>query len=111
MDLALLVLLPIALLLAAAVAATLSVRRSSVRIGTDGVEIRNWGMTPELVPLERVVRFEEPVAVGSFAGLRPKTAVLVLTDGTRRAVRSLSDPEAGTGIDALNARLAALRKG
>ena len=40
----------------------------------------------------------------------PATAVLVLTDGSRLPVRSLSDPDAGVGVDALNARVAALRR-
>ena len=54
-------------------------------------------------------RFEDTEAVGNFSGLRPATAVLVLTDGSRLPVRSLSDPDAGVGVDALNARVAALR--
>ena len=47
--------------------------------------------------------------VGMFSGLRPATAVLVLTNGTRVPVRSLGEPEAGYGIEALNQRLTALR--
>ena len=41
--------------------------------------------------------------------VRPDTATLVLTDGTRIVVRNPTDPEAGRGADALNDRLAALR--
>jgi hypothetical protein len=35
--------------------------------------------------------------------------VLVRTDGTRIPVRTVASPEAGIGVDALNARLTALR--
>lgn len=106
-----LVLLPLLLLAAAAAAALLSVHRSSLRITAAGVEIRNYRKPPKLVPLAQVARFEPAVPVGNFTSVRPATAVLVLTDGTRLAVRSLSEPEAGTGIDALNARVEALRHG
>ena len=105
----LLVLLPLALLAAAVVAALVTVRRSSVRITSAGVEIRNYPQTATVVPLADVVRFEQPVPVGNFSSLRPRTGILVLTDGSRLAVRSLSEPEAGYGIDALNARVESLR--
>jgi hypothetical protein len=110
LDLALIVLLPIALVVGAAVAAYVSVRRSSLRITTAGVEVRNYRQPPRLVPLGEVARFEEPAPVGNFAGVKPKTGVLVLTDGSRIAVRSITEPDAGTGIDALNARLEAVRR-
>ena len=58
-----------------------------------------------------MLRFEEAQAVGNFSSLRPATAVLVLVDGTRLPVRSLSDPDAGAGVEALNARVRALRPG
>lgn len=105
-----LVLLPIVVLGAAAVAAFVSVRRSTLRITADGVEYRNYPQAPRVVPLAQVRRFEDAEAVGNFSSLRPATAVLVLTDGSRLAVRSLSDPEAGHGVDALNARVHALRR-
>ena len=104
-----LVLLPVAVLLTAAGAALVSVRRSSVRITAAGVEFRNYPQTAKLIPLAQVARFEAPVSVGNFASVRPQTGVLVLTDGSRLAVRSLSEPEAGHGIDALNARVESFR--
>jgi hypothetical protein len=102
--------IPVVLLAAAAIAAIVSVRRSSLRITRDGVEIHNYLRTPTLIPLAEAARFEESRPAGMFASLVPKTGVLVLTDGTRLPVRSLSDPEAGTGVDALNARVESLRR-
>ena len=104
-----LVLLPIAILGAAAVAAWVSVRHSSVRITAAGVEVRNYPQPAKLITLARVTRFEAPAVVGNFSSLRPRTGVLVLADGSRLPVRSLSEPEAGYGIDALNARVESLR--
>ncbi len=104
-----LILLPVALLAAAAVAALLSVRRSTVRITTTGVEIRNYPQAMTTIPLHDAVRFEVPVPFGNFPSARPKTAVLVLLDGTRLSVRSLTEPDAGYGIEALNTRLELLR--
>ncbi len=104
-----LVALPLVALGIAAVLALVSVRRSTLRITADGVEYRNYPQATQVVPLGRVQRFEDAVAVGNFGSLRPATAVLVLTDGSRLPVRSLSDPDAGVGVDALNARVAALR--
>lgn len=104
-----LVLLPVVVLVAAAIAALVSVRRSSVRITAAGVEFRNYPQPAKLIPLEQVARFEAPISVGNFPSVRPQTGVLVLTDGSRLAVRSVSEPEAGHGIDALNARLEAVR--
>jgi hypothetical protein len=101
---------PLALIALAALAAAVSVHKSSVRITGEGVEIRNSGQEPRLVPLDAVDGFVEPPRVGSFAGLRPRTAVLVLRDGSRLPVRSLVEPDAGYGIDALNARVNALRR-
>ncbi len=105
-----LVLLPVAVLVAAAIAALVSVRRSSLRITADGVEIRNYPQPPKLIPLVQITRFEATVPVGNFPSLRPQTGVLVLADGSRVPVRQLSDPEAGRGIDALNDRLDSLRE-
>lgn len=104
-----LVLLPVLLLGAAALAALVSVRRSSLRITAAGVEIRNYPQPSTLIPLAQVTRFEPPAAVGNFSSLRPRTAVLVLTDGSRLPVRSISEPDAGFGVDALNARVESLR--
>lgn len=107
---AVLVLLPVAILVVVAIVALVSVRRSSLRITAAGVEIRNYPQPIHTVPLEQVTRFEVTVPVGNFPSMRPRTAVLVLTDGSRLPVRSLSDPEAGSGIDALNARVDSLRR-
>lgn len=104
-----LVLLPLVALGVAAVLALVSVRRSTLRITTAGVEYRNYPQATQTVALVMVRRFEEAEAVGNFGSLRPATAVLVLTDGSRLPVRSLSDPEAGVGVAALNARVEALR--
>jgi len=106
----LLVLLPMALLAATVIAALVTVRRSTVRITAAGVAIRNYPQPERLVPLAEVTQFEAMVPVGNFQSLRPRTAVLVLTDGTRLAVRSLAEPDAGYGVDALNARVESLRQ-
>lgn len=102
--------IPLALIGAAAIAAFLSVRLSSLRITRDGVEIHNAWQAPTVVPLAAVLRFEEAERVGMFSFVRPKTGVLVVDDGTRLAVRVLADPEAGIGVDALNARVESLRR-
>ena len=105
-----LVLLPVAVLIAAAIAALVSVRRSSLRISAAGVEISNYPQPAKLIPLAQVTRFEATVPMGNFPSLRPQTGVLVLSDGSRLPVRQLSDPDAGHGIDALNQRLDSLRR-
>src|SRR5215470_4536810 len=99
------VLIPVVLVGAAA----LSVARSSLRITSDGVEIRNYRQPEQVVPLARVDHFEPTPSVGNFSFLRPPTAALVLIDGSRIPVRRISDPEAGRGVDALNARVEELR--
>jgi hypothetical protein len=104
-----LVILPLLVLVLAAAAAVVSVRGSTLRIARSGVEFRNYPQATQTVPLDRVARFEPTQAVGNFASLRPSTAVLVLTDGTRLPVRRIAAPDAGVGVDALNARLEALR--
>jgi hypothetical protein len=106
-----LVIVPLIVLALAAGAAFVSVRNSTLRITEAGVEFRNYPSPVRTVPLADVARFEDAEATGNFAGLRPATAVLVLRDGTRLAVRSLSAPDAGVGVEALNARVAALRGG
>jgi hypothetical protein len=106
-----LVILPLVVLALAAGAAFVSMRGSTLRIDEVGVEYRNYPQPAQTVPLDRVLRFEAAQAVGNFASLRPATSVLVLTDGTRIAVRSVTAPGAGVGVDALNARLQALRAG
>jgi hypothetical protein len=104
-------LLPVALVFAAALAAIAVVWRSSLRITSAGVEIHNYPQAPMLIPLAQVRQFEATPRVGNFASLRPATAVLVLTDGARMPVRSISAPDAGKGIDALNQRVESLRNG
>jgi hypothetical protein len=94
----------------AALAAIVSVRCSHLGITSAGVEIRNYPQAPKLVPLSQVERFEETARVGNFASIRPATAVLLLTDGSRLPVRRVEAPDAGHGVDALNARLSQLRR-
>jgi hypothetical protein len=103
--------IPAGLIGAAALAAVVCTRCSSLRITSAGVEIRNYPQSPKLILLTRVERFEATTPVGNFSSLRPETGVLVLTDGSRLPVRKLSAPEAGTGIDALNNRVDSLRHG
>jgi hypothetical protein len=102
--------MPFALIGIAALAAIVCVRWSYLQITSAGVEFRNYPQAPKLVPLDQVERFEETVPVGNFASLRPATAVLVLTDGSRLPVRSIHAPDAGDGVDALNARITQLRR-
>ncbi|MDQ1456456.1 MAG: hypothetical protein QOH28_2076 [Actinomycetota bacterium] len=104
-------LFPVALVVAAALAAVMVVWRSSLRITSAGVEIHNYPQSPKLIPLAQVRHFEATPRVGNFASLRPATAALVLTDGSRLPVRSVAAPDAGTGIDALNQRVESLRRG
>jgi hypothetical protein len=105
------ILLPLLLIAAAAVAAMISIRNSSVRLTAAGVEVANHRQPPRFVPLDQVDHFEPPAPVGWLSSVRPSTGVLVLTDGSRVVVRNITDPEAGRGVDALNARLARLRAG
>ena len=93
----------------AGLAAIVSVRCSSLRITSSGVEVRNYPQASKLVPLSQVDRFEESVRVGNFASLRPATAVLVLTDGSRLPVRRIEARDAGYGVEALNTRISELR--
>ncbi len=92
-----------------AVIAVTFTRLSTLRITSDGVELRNYPQAARTIPLDEVGQFEETPKVGNFAFLRPKTAALVLKDGTRVPVRTVASPDAGFGIDALNQRLASLR--
>ena len=108
-DVGWLVLLPVILIGSAAVASFTFVHLSTLRITGAGVEIRNYPQAPKVIPLEAVDRFVAAERSGNFSGLRPATAVLILTDGTRVPVRALGEPEAGYGIEALNRRVAALR--
>ena len=105
-----LLLFPLVLLGAAGIAAFTFVRLSTLRITSTGVEIRNYPQAPKLIPLEEVDRFIPAERVGAFASLRPATAVLLLADGSRVPTRALGEPDAGYGVDALNERLAALRR-
>ena len=106
----LLLLLPVLLAGAAMIAAVVCVRFSTLRITTAGVEIRNYPQAPKVIALSEVDHFEETMAVGNFKSLRPATAVLVLTDGSRVPVRSTTAPDAGHGVAALNARVESLRE-
>ena len=105
------VVFPLVVIGAAAVAAFVFMRLSTLRITSAGVEIRNYPQAPRVIPLAQTDRFIPSARVGAFASFRPGTAVLVLVDGSRVPTRALSEPEAGYGIEALNARLAALRSG
>jgi Bacterial PH domain len=107
---ALVLLMPFVIVVIAALAAIVSVRCSSLAITRDGVEVRNYPQAPKLVPLSQVDRFEEAARVGNFSSLRPATAVLVLTDGSRLPVRRIEARDAGNGVEALNARLSELRR-
>jgi len=101
--------MPLVVIGIAAVAAIVSVRCSSLRITSDGVEVRNYPQAPKLVPLSQVERFEATVRAGNFASIRPATAVLLLTDGSRLPVRRIEARDAGYGVEALNARITELR--
>ena len=103
--------LPAALILSAWVAAQVSVRGSRLAVDPSGVVIENHRRPPVTVPLDDVVAFEPTPRVGFLAGIRPPTCVLVRRDGSRIAVRRIDAPGAGIGVDALNARIAALRGG
>jgi len=102
--------MPFVIVVIAALAAIVSVRCSSLAITRDGVEVRNYPQAPKLVPLSQVDRFEEAARVGNFSSLRPATAVLVLTDGSRLPVRRIEARDAGNGVEALNARLSEMRR-
>ena len=106
-----LVLIPAVLIGAAAVAAVVSVRCSSLRITSAGVEIRNYPQAPKLIPLAQVERFEATTPFGNFSRIRPETGVLVLSDGSRLPARRIAAPGAGNGIDGLNQRVQSLRRG
>jgi hypothetical protein len=105
-----LVLLPFVLLAVVAIVAVRTVRRSSIHITETGVEYRNYPDPVRVVPLAAVAHFDEPTRVGFLASVRPGTAVLVLTDGTRVPLRCNTDPAAGVGVDALNDRLERVRR-
>jgi hypothetical protein len=102
-------LFPVILIASAALVSLVFVRLSTLRITSAGVEYRNYPQETKVVPLAHVDRFVAAERVGAFAFLRPATAVLLLTDGSRAAVRALGEPGSGYGIEALNHRLAALR--
>jgi hypothetical protein len=107
---AVVLLIPVVLIGGAALAAFVCLRCSSLHIASSGVEVRNYPQAPKVVPIAEVERFEAAVRVGGFASLRPATAVLVLTDGSRLPVRRIEAPDAGYGVDALNDRIAQLRR-
>ncbi len=105
-----LVVLPLVLIGSAAVASFVFVRMSTLRITSSEVEIRNYPQAAKAIPLARVDRFVAAERVGAFSFLRPATAVLILTDGSRVPARAIAEPEAGYGVEALNRRVAALRE-
>jgi hypothetical protein len=105
----LILMMPFVVIGIAALAAIVSVRCSHLGITSAGIEVRNYPQAPKLIPLSQVERFEEAVRIGNFSSLRPATAVLVLTDGSRLPVRRIEARDAGYGVDALNARLTQLR--
>jgi hypothetical protein len=105
------VVLPLILIGSAALAAFVFVRFSSLRITSAGVEIRNFPQAPKVIPLEQADRFVTTEVTGIFARLRPATAALVLTDGSRLPVRVLGESSGAYGVEALNHRLAAMRPG
>ena len=100
---------PVALVVAVALLAAVVVRRSTLRVTSAGVEVRNYPQAPKLIPLVQVERFEATPRGGNFASLRPATAVLVLTDGSRVPVRRITAPDAGHGVEALNRRVESFR--
>jgi hypothetical protein len=104
-------LFPFVLVLVAALAVAVVVGRSSLRITSAGVEVRNYPQAPKLIPLVQVDHFEAAPRVGNLSSIRPRTAVLVLTDGSRLAVRKMTAPDAGVGVDGLNQRVESLRAG
>lgn len=105
-----LVLLPVALIAGAFIASFVFVRMSTLRISGRGVEIRNYPQVLRTIPLSDVDRFVETERTGNFSFLRPRTAALVLVDGSRVPVRCVGDPDAGAGVDALNDRVELLRR-
>ena len=105
-----LVVLPLVLIGSAGLASFAFVRMSTLRITSSEVEIRNYPQAAKAIPLARVDRFVAAERVGTFSFLRPATAVLILTDGSRVPARAIAEPEAGYGIEALNRRVAALRE-
>jgi len=104
-------LFPFVLVGAAAIAAAVVVLRSSIRITSAGVEVHNFPQAPRVIPLAQVSHFEPAPRAGNLSGVRPATAVLVLTDGSRVSVRKITAPDAGRGVDALNQRVESLRAG
>jgi hypothetical protein len=102
-------LFPIALAVLAAIVAVVVVRMSTLRITSEGVEIRNYPQPAKVIPLPQVTHFEATPRGGNMSSIRPSTAVLVLVDGTRVPVRTVTAPDAGKGVDALNRRVEALR--
>ena len=105
-----LVLLPVGMVAGAFIASLVFVRMSTLRITGRGVEIRNYPQAVRTVPLTDVDKFVETTRSGNFSFLRPRTATLVLVDGSRVPVRCVGDPDAGSGVDALNERVELLRR-
>jgi hypothetical protein len=104
-------LFPIIVAVGVAVVAYGFVALSTLCLTEDGVEFRNYPQEPRVIPLPDVERFVETERVGWIAHVRPATGAVVLNDGSRVPVHKLRDCSGAYGVDALNARLAALRAG
>lgn len=100
---------PLVFVVAAWAAARISVARSRLDISSEGARVANHRRPVVTVPLDEVDRFEPAPRTGLLAGLTPSTCVLIRRDGGRVPVRGVTAPGAGVGVDALNARLDALR--
>jgi hypothetical protein len=95
---------------ATAILAFVFVRLSTLSVTSAGVEVRNYPQDVRTIPLDEVERFVPTERVGWFSSVRPATAALLLTDGSRVPVRALRERSGAYGVDALNERLATLRR-
>ena len=88
---------PVALIVGASIASFVFVKRSTLRITKVGVDYRNYPQAPKSIPLDRVDHFVPAERVGMFSFLRPATAVLLLTDGSRFRCGPSTSPRPATG--------------
>jgi hypothetical protein len=102
--------LPLILIAAAFAVSHLFVRLSTLRITSEGIEIRNFPQAVKVVSLDDADRFVTTETSGTLSSIRPATATLVLTDGARVPVRSLVEAGGAYGVDELNRRLAHVRR-
>jgi hypothetical protein len=100
---------PLVLIVIAIVLSFVFVRLSWVHITNAGVEVRNFPAAPFVVPLDQVERFVDTEPSGFLQSIRPATAALVRTDGSRVPVRRLHERGGAFGVEAMNARVATLR--